>query len=307
MNGKYKIAIIIISAIFVVWIGITGANICVFTAGPTPIWLGSHSGCGPYITHEIQKNFGILGYEPEPRLMESPTHPNISYEGEPSARTLLPYTENYNVPFDYEGRINYDLLIKKLLPPIFQNKLTDMGVDVETSHMVLLSVFQSAMYRESSYQCGYVIDDDNQVYWFEGRINKSEIHDVQVFTENPKPCKPNTGSCWCDAQTLAEEQLLSFEKTYLSPTEEQTVVNYIHDYLKNNPNLNSYKYKIGKYHVDYGDDNIIPFCGMFEEKEILQFFEGSVNLVINENGFGLEKRPSPLCVIADDAKWNSFD
>ena len=59
----------------------------------------------------------------EPRSFGDPTNPRISYEGEPSSRTLLPYTENYNVPFDYEGRIDYDLLIKKLLPHLFQDKL----------------------------------------------------------------------------------------------------------------------------------------------------------------------------------------
>lgn len=240
----------------------------------------------------------------EPRLFGDPTNPKISYEGEPSSRTLLPYTENYNVPFDYEGRIDYDLLIKKLLPPLFQEKLKDIGVDVETSNMVLLRGFQIAMYQESSYQCGYVIDED-KVYWLEGRLDKSKIYDVEVFAENPQPCKPNLGSCWCEAQTLAEEQLLDFEKIPLTPIEETIVVNYIHDYLKDNTNLNFYKYQVGKYHMDYGDDDVISFCGVFGENN--DFFSGSVNMVTNENDFGMYDKLSPLCVIAEDAKWNSFD
>ena len=243
----------------------------------------------------------------ESRSFGDPTNPKISYEGEPSSRTLLPYTENYNVPFDYEGRIDYDLLIKKLLPPLFQEKLKDIGVDVETSNMVLLRGFQIAMYQENSYQCGYVIDDDKQVYWLEGRIDKSKIYDVKVFTENPQPCKPNLGSCWCYAQTLAEEQLLDFEKTPLTPIEETIVVNYIHDYLKDNTNLNFYKYQVGKYHMDYGDENVISFCGVFGAKSGNDFFSGSVNIVTNENDFGMDDRLSPLCIIAEDAKWNSFD
>ena len=242
----------------------------------------------------------------EPILFGDPTNPKISYEGEPSSKTLLSYTENYNVPFDYEGRIDYDMLIKKLLPPIFQEKLKNMGVDVETSHMVLLRGFQIAMYQESSYQCGYVIDDD-KVYWLEGRLDKSKIYDVEVFTENPQPCKPNLGSCWCDAQTLAEEQLLDFEKTPLTPLEETIVVNYIHDYLKDNTNLNFYKYQVGKYHMDYGDENVISFCGVFGAKSGNDFFSGSVNNVTGDNDFGMDDRLSPLCVIAEDAKWNSFD
>ncbi|MBI5377483.1 MAG: hypothetical protein HZA82_02545 [Thaumarchaeota archaeon] len=242
----------------------------------------------------------------EPILFGDPTNPKISYEVEPSSKTLLPYTENYNVPFDYEGRIDYDMLIKKLLPPIFQEKLKNMGVDVETSHMVLLRGFQIAMYQESSYQCGYVIDDD-KVYWLEGRLDKSKIYDVEVFTENPQPCKPNLGSCWCYAQTLAEEQLLDFEKTPLTPLEETIVVNYIHDYLKDNTNLNFYKYQVGKYHMDYGDENVISFCGVFGAKSGNDFFSGSVNKVTGDNDFGMDDRLSPLCVISEDAKWNSFD
>ncbi|MEX0862288.1 hypothetical protein [Nitrosopumilus sp.] len=171
---------------------ITGSILATFAVIPSlgVLWWSS------YDPRENQKMFG------------DPTNPKISYEGEPSSRTLLPYTENYNVPFDYEGKIDYDVLIKKLLPPLFQEKLHEIGVDVETSHMVLLRGAQISMYQEQSYQCGYVIDDDKQVYWLEGRIDKSRIYDVDVFTENPMPCKPNHGSCFCDAQTLAEEQLL---------------------------------------------------------------------------------------------------
>lgn len=243
----------------------------------------------------------------ESRMFGDPTNPRISYEGEPSSRTLLPYTENYNVPFDYEGRIDYDLLIKKLLPPLFQDKLKEIGIDVETPQMVLLRGPQIAMYEESSYQCGYVIDDDKKVYWLEGRIDKSKIYDVEVFTENPMPCEPNHSSCWCTAQTLAEEELLDFEKTNLTPNEEQIVVNYIYDYLKDNTNLNFYNYQVGKYHLDYGDENVISFCGVFGKDTPRDYFGGSVNKVTNEHDFHMERSLSPLCIISEDAKWHSFD
>jgi hypothetical protein len=240
-------------------------------------------------------------------MFGDPTNPRVIYDGSPSDRTVLPYTENYNVPFDYEGRIDYDVLIKKLLPPIFQEKLHEIGVDVETHQMVLLRGFQYAMYQESSYQCGYVIDDDRQVYWLEGKIDKSEIYDVEVFTENPQPCKPNLGSCWCEAHISSEEQLLDFEKTPLTPIEETIVANYIYDYLKDNDNLNFYKYQVGKYHMDYGDNDVISFCGVFDGKSRSNYFVGSVNMVTNDNDFGMERMLSPLCIIPDNAKWNSFD
>lgn len=247
------------------------------------------------------------GMEQEFRLAGDPTNPRISYEGVSSSNTLLPYTKNYNVPFDYEGRIDYDLLIKKLLPPLWHDKLNSIGVDVNTQQMVLFRGFQHGIYTESSYQCGYVIDDDKQVYWLEGRLDKSKIYDVEVFTENPKPCKPHLLSCWCSAQTLVEEQLLDFEKIPLTSIEETIVVNFIHDDLKDNSNLNFYKYQVGKYHMDYGDDDIISYCGVFDKKNRNDFFRGSVNKVTNDNNFGLSTRLSPLCIIPDDAKWNSFD
>ena len=182
-----------------------------------------------------------------------------------------------------------------------------MGVDVKIFHMVLLRGFQIAMYQERSYQCGYVIDDDKEVYWLEGRLDKSKIYDVEVFTENPQPCKPNHGICWCSVQTLVEEQLLDFEKTPLTSIEETIVVNYVKNYLKDNTNLNFYKYQVGKYHMDYGDDDIISYCGVFGEKSRNEFFSGSVNKVTNDNDFGMDGKLSPLCIIPEDAKWNSFD
>ncbi len=62
MKTRYNI-IILISVIFVVWIGASISNVCIFVDGPTPDWLGSHNGCGPLITYEIQKYFRILWYD----------------------------------------------------------------------------------------------------------------------------------------------------------------------------------------------------------------------------------------------------
>ncbi len=61
MKTKYKI-IIVISLIFVGWMGVTGPGMCIFVDGPQPDWLGSDNGCGPSVTYEIQKFFGILWY-----------------------------------------------------------------------------------------------------------------------------------------------------------------------------------------------------------------------------------------------------
>ncbi|MCE2498833.1 MAG: hypothetical protein J4F28_07605 [Nitrosopumilaceae archaeon] len=64
MKRRYKIAILV-SAGFVAWIGLTGPDICIFVAGPQPSWLGSDNACGPMVTYEFQKYFGILWYDTE--------------------------------------------------------------------------------------------------------------------------------------------------------------------------------------------------------------------------------------------------
>jgi len=61
MKSKYKI-LILIFIIFVSWMSMAASQICIFVDGPTPNWLGSHNGCGPFVTYEIQKYFGILWY-----------------------------------------------------------------------------------------------------------------------------------------------------------------------------------------------------------------------------------------------------
>lgn len=64
LKGRYKVAILV-SAGFVAWIGLAGSHVCILVAGPQPSWLGSYGGCGPLVTYEFQKYFGILWYDAE--------------------------------------------------------------------------------------------------------------------------------------------------------------------------------------------------------------------------------------------------
>ena len=77
----------------------------------------------------------------------------------PSDKDHVPYTENYNVPFDDEGRIDYDALIKKIMPEIFQDKLQKLRVSVGQENIVLNRGPQIAMYQQSSSVCGYELLD----------------------------------------------------------------------------------------------------------------------------------------------------
>ena len=59
--------------------------------------------------------------------------------------------------------------------------------------------------------------------------------------------------------------------------------------------------------MDYGDDDIISYCGVFGEKSPRDYFGGSVNKVTNDNDFHMDDSLSPICIISEDAKWYSFD
>lgn len=227
------------------------------------------------------------------------TNPQIPRVTVTSNNDYLPYTENYNVPFDYEGRIDYDGLIMKLMPEIFQEHLRKQGVEVERQNIELLHGPQYAMYQESSSVCGYVVDDDKTIYWLEGFLNQTST-EHQIYKQNPMPCKINQGSCWCTADTLVAEQLIE-NKTYLTAQQEQTVADLIIQDQKDNPNMNHYQFKAGYYNYDYGVDGIIPFCGELLGKSRNPYFEGVVGQSQTLEDFSLEKNLSPLCAIKQNA------
>ena len=242
--------------------------------------------------------------DPVTKAVDTTDNPNVPRVEVPSNKDYLPYTENYNVPFDYEGRIDYDLLITKIMPEIFQEELRDQEVEVERQNIELLHGPQFAMYQEASSVCGYVIDDDQTAYWLEGFINKTHIQH-QVHEKNPMPCKINHGSCWCTADTLVAEQLTE-NKTYLTPQEEKTVVELIRKDQENNPNMNQYKFTVGRYNYDYGIDGIIPFCGEFIDKSRSRYFEGVVGQSNMLEDFSLERNLSPLCAIKENPAIHSI-
>ena len=94
----------------------------------------------------------------------------------PSEKDFVPYTENYNVRFDSEGRIDYDLLISKIMPEIFEKKFQSLGIEISRQDIVLNRGPHFAMYQPQSYNCGYAIDNqENKVYWLEAAINSTHI------------------------------------------------------------------------------------------------------------------------------------
>ena len=222
----------------------------------------------------------------------------------PSHRDYVPYTENYNVPFDYEGRIDYDLLITKIMPEIFQDKLQKLGVDIAQRDIVLNRGPQISMYQESSYNCGYVIDySNNQVYWLEAGINSTVIQYAKISTDTPKPnVSPgieieeyNLG--WCFGPLKEQVALIFLEdKSHLTEKEEAIVAAAIKHELRGNPNLFSQDFTVGKFNFDYGV-NTLSFCGEFQKtKTGLKYFGGTLkNNVLGD--FHLDDSLPPLCAM----------
>lgn len=231
---------------------------------------------------------------------------------EPSGKDYVPYTKNYNVKFNHDGNIDYDLLIMKIMPEIFEKKLfTDYGVRVSQSDIVLNRGPQISMYQESSSVCGYVVDyTDNQVYWLRAAINSTDIKSTSVSTDIPRPdmtgAPPgleieefNLG--WCFGPLKEEVAALFLEdKSYLTETEEGIVVAAIKHELRGNPSLGKQEFTAGKFNFDYGN-NVLAFCGEFQTDFNLKFFGGALKNNILKD-FHLDNSMSPLCAISDDAK-----
>lgn len=242
-----------------------------------------------------------------------PSFGNVSFGQQenliPSEKTLVPYTENYNVRFTPDGKIDYDLLIAKIMPEIFEEKLLAMGVDISRKDIVLNRGPQISMYQPSSYNCGYVIDyTDRQVYWLEAAINSTHIQYTKIFTETPRPNGPpeiveewNLG--WCFGPLKEEVATIFLEdKSYLTQEEESVIAGAIKHELRGNPSLGNQEFKVGRFNFDYGED-VLAFCGEFQNAfgHGLNFFGGAMENNILDD-FHLESNMSPLCAISKDAK-----
>lgn len=225
----------------------------------------------------------------------------------PYEKTFVPYTENYNVRFTSDGHIDYDLLIAKIMPDIFEKKLRASGVNVSSQDVVLNRGPQILIYQPLSYNCGYAIDQETkQVYWLEAAINSTHIEYANVYSEVPRDddFESYYMDCFSPLQIQVAEKFLQ-EKSYFTPDEEVHAVALVKHYLRGNENLNKYKFTIGKFNFDYKDENTLSFCGKFEGRKTgTGYFSGA----LNSNGyfsFSLEDKLSSLC--AFDEKATLYD
>ena len=149
-------------------------------------------------------------------------------------------------------------------------------------------------------RCGAVIDLNATTHWF-GIDSISNPQKMTLFSENPNPCRVNTGSCFCNAQMELTALTLD-ELSYFSSEEEELVANTLIDYLvKENINRTP-KFMVGKFNINYTDPSAIGYCGELWGYNTIDYFDGAI---VNDQveDYGLAKELSPLCAIAEDAKW----
>ena len=221
----------------------------------------------------------------------------------PTGRDYVPYTENYNVKFTHDGDIDYDLLIAKIMPDIFEKMLRDFGADVNSQDIVLNRGFHIAMYQPKSYNCGYVIDQgDKQVYWLEAAINSTHIEYVRSYTEIPRDDdhKSSYFDCFSPLEIQVAEIFLE-EKSYFTPDEELRAAALVKHHLRGNENLNEYQFTIGKFNFDYKDEHVLSFCGEFDGRMAGSKYFSGISDRHGNLSFGLNQSMSSLCAIADDA------
>ena len=221
----------------------------------------------------------------------------------PSGRDYVPYTENYNVSFTYDGKINYDLLIAKIMPEIFEKKFRTLGVSISSQDIVLNRGPQILMYTPQSYNCGYAIDHENkQVYWLEAAINSTHIQYANIHDEIPRDYEPEAWHFDCFSPLELEiAEIYLKEKSYFTPDEEARAAAAVKHDLRGNENLNKYQFKIGKFNFDYGDDDVaLSFCGKFERRAAGDDYFSGVLKKSGEVSLGLESSMSPLCAIKEN-------
>jgi hypothetical protein len=212
---------------------------------------------------------------------------------------------NPKIPRDKDGRIDYDELVKLVSKPYFSKLLTERNVEHDPENIVLMIGPRITMYTEYSSACGYVIADDGEDYWLKSFLDYDTLTEAKIMDENPDPCKPNYGSCFCDAQIHKAENTMK-ELSYLTISEEQTIGKTVQKYLNNTKIANvPDKFIVGKYNLE-SESADIHYCGQFVWEFRDTYFEGYIknSSVI---GFGLAFEKPKLCAINDNAQVFYFD
>jgi hypothetical protein len=215
-------------------------------------------------------------------------------------KNFVPYTENSNVEFTEDGKIDYDLLIAKIMPDIFVEKLHALGANVTAQDIVLERGFHILIYQPQSYNCGYAIDHQkNKAYWLEAAINSTHIQHANIYEEIPRD-PDSVASFDNDCFSLLETQVAEIflkEKSYFTPDEEARAIAAVKHDLRGNENLNSYQIKVGKFNYDFNDTDLLSICGEFVGRTAGSKYFLAILHKSGQLSLSLEKKLSPLCAI----------
>ena len=222
------------------------------------------------------------------------------------------------IPRTNEGRIDYHKLIEIVSKPVFIELFEKIGLAVQEDDLVLMRGPWISMYTEYSSMCGYALVDDD-VYWLQSDLNRDTLTKAFISTQNPDPCKPSYGSCFCSAQYDMEEKTTT-KLTYFDESQEEYVGRLLQNYLAIEKVSNvPEKFVVGNYNFEM-KPNEITFCGAFVSERIKNPFS---EMIIRENvtahrylsgvikndqvlNIGLEK-PMVLCAINDNATIYPFE
>ncbi|KAF6245079.1 hypothetical protein [Nitrosopumilus sp. b2] len=227
---------------------------------------------------------------------------SIMFAQSQKTEQYVPYTENKNVEFTDGGKINYDLLIAKIMPEIFEKKFHDMGIDVSKEDIVLISGFQILIYEPHSYNCGFVVNQEKtQVYWLEAAINSTHIQYANIYDEIPRE-ETSVGffvDCFALIEAQAAEALLD-EKSFFTDFEEKHAAAIVKHHVRGNENLNKYQVTVGKFNYDFGNENNISICGEFVGRNLGSSYYLAVSYASGDLHFSLEQKMSSLCAIDEN-------
>ncbi|MGY5148044.1 MAG: hypothetical protein ACW9W4_08605 [Candidatus Nitrosopumilus sp. bin_7KS] len=228
---------------------------------------------------------------------------SIAFAQSQKTEQYVPYTENENVEFTESGKINYDLLIAKIMPEIFEKKIHDVGIDVSKEDIVLNRGFQILIYEPHSYNCGFAVNQEKtKAYWLEAAINSTHIQYANIYDEIPREetSVGFFGDCFALIESQAAEVLLD-EKSFFTDFEEKRAAAIVKHHIRGNDNLNKYQVTVGKFNYDYGNENNISICGEFVGKNIGSSYYLAVLYETGELHFSLEQKLSSLCAIEEDS------
>ena len=203
-----------------------------------------------------------------------------------------------------DGQIDYGKIGHMVSENKFKKMLDEKNIRYDSNDFILIDGITLTSYPPISGYCGYVIDTNNEDYWFSSTFHKDTITDYVIFEQNPEPCKPSTHSCFCSLQyNLAEKNL---ELSYFTTAEEETVGKLISNYLNHTKISNvSNQFVVGKYNLE-SESADIHYCGAFTWGVAIKHFEGYIKNG-NVMDFGLASEKPKLCTINDNAKMFTFD